>query len=70
MKEIDAWAKAGGTGGMPPKDLPGGPANGNAAARPGEEASGGSANGGDPGGANATLAMGLSNLASTIQKGP
>ena len=70
MKEIDAWAKAGGTGGMPPQDLPGGPANGNAAARPGEEASGGSANGGDPGGANATLAMGLSNLASTIQKGP
>jgi hypothetical protein len=70
MKEIDAWAKAGGTGGMPPKDLPGGPANGNAAARPGEEASGASANGGGPGGANATLAMGLSNLASTIQKGP
>ncbi|WP_144061241.1 hypothetical protein [Hyphomicrobium denitrificans] len=70
MKEIDAWAKAGGTGGMPPKDVPGAPANANAAARPGEETSGASANGGGPGGANATLAMGLSNLASTIQKGP
>jgi hypothetical protein len=68
MTEIDAWAKAGGTPGMPPKDLPGAPANnGNAAARPSEEASGTSAN---AGGANATLAMGLSNLSSTIQKGP
>jgi hypothetical protein len=70
MNEIEAWAKAGGTPGMPPKDLPGGPANGNAAARSGEDASGASANADGVGGANATLAMGLSNLASTIQKGP
>ena len=51
-------------------DLPGAPANGNAAARPSEAASGTSANADGAGGANATLAMGLSNLASTIQKGP
>jgi hypothetical protein len=70
MTEIDAWAKAGGTPGMPPRDIPGASANGNAAARPSEAASGASANAGGAGGANATLAMGLSNLASTIQKGP
>lgn len=70
MTEIDAWAKAGGTPGMPPRDIPGASTNGNEAARPSEAASGDSANSGGAGGANATLAMGLSNLASTIQKGP
>ncbi|MBA2126328.1 hypothetical protein DLM45_08835 [Hyphomicrobium methylovorum] len=70
MTEINAWAKAGGTPGMPPRDLPIAPAKGNAAVQPSDGASGASANAGGTGGANATLAMGLSNLASTIQKGP